>query len=118
MNDYIPLAQLYREAVQNFPFPDLKRSGGAEGTLDDDLRGDGAYSEDFCFMAGQLLKSTIKARGCIECTREGQRVKIVACFWLSVKTGLFGKYSFPKMFVRGEYKRASRQWRLRLETIE
>ena len=91
MDDYIPPKQLYREAVQNFPFPDLKRSGGVEGRLSDEIE-NGLYSEDYSFIAGHLLNNT-------------------------VQTGWFTKTELQPTYVWDEYHIQEKRWRLVLNTI-
>ena len=116
MNDYIPMDQLYREAVQKFPFPDLKRSGGVEDELSNES-GDGLYGERFSFIAGHLLNSAIHAKGYIEITREGNKQSVVAVFWLSIRTGWFTKTELKNLYLRGEYHILKKRWGLMVNTI-
>jgi hypothetical protein len=115
MNDYTPLTLLYREAVQNFPFPDLKRSGGVEGNFSNETE-NALYSESFSFIAGRIESKPIHANGCIEYSGEGGEVKIVALFWLSVKTRWFTQTELGTILM-GEYQIQKKKWRLELTSI-
>lgn len=116
MYDYTSPTQFYREAVQHFPFPDLQRSGGVAGSLSDTSE-DSLYCEEFSFVAGHLIGYPVQASGCIEYSKYGERVKIVALFWLTVNVGWFTKNKLGTSHIWGEYHIQRKTWNLVVNSV-
>lgn len=79
MNDTTP-EHIYRQAVEDFPFPNIQRTGYSHGELEGDEDDILEFCEGFTFTAGTLGNERIKAIGWIELYIEDHVNQITAMF--------------------------------------
>jgi len=75
------LQELFDEALEAIPYPDLQPTSITQGTLDvEDNEEDVEYSEEHTFTAGTLLDEPLEAGGWVELRRDGGEITITAFF--------------------------------------
>lgn len=75
------LQELFDEALEAIPYPDLQPTGITQGTLDIEVEDEPVeYSEEHTFTAGKLLEEPLEAGGWVELRRDDGEVTITAFF--------------------------------------
>lgn len=82
MND-TPLEDIFWEAIEKLPYPDVCSTSCACGDLEQDDPGDIEYSEEFTFTAGKVCNMHIEGGGWIDCRREDGNISITGIFGLA-----------------------------------
>jgi hypothetical protein len=82
MND-TPLEDIFSEAIEKFPFPDLSSTSCTQGDWEQNDLGDVEYSEEFTFHAGTICDMYIEGGGWIDCRKEYGEILITGIFGLA-----------------------------------
>lgn len=97
--DDTPLENIFLEAVDTFPFPNVCSTGCTQGDLEQQNAHDVEYSEEFTFDAGTICNMSIDGGGWIDCRKEDDRVSISGIFALAREDDWKNKRILPD----GEY---------------
>jgi hypothetical protein len=118
--NYTQLENLFEEALNHFPYPDLEPTSCTQGELEPDESGEVDYSEEFTFEVGKLIDQSLIAGGWIDCRRDSEQDEI----WIS---GLFtvardGDWDKGKIFpestgINAFYDSEKKEWELIIDSF-
>lgn len=94
-----PLENTFLEAMEKFPFPNLRSTGCTQGDVEQQSASDVEYSEEFTFDAGTICDMPIEGGGWIDCRKEVDRISIYGIFDLARE----GDWKNQRILPDGEY---------------
>lgn len=105
---------LFQEAIEHFPYPDLSPTSITQGTVEPDESGEIQYAEEFVFEAGKLLKERLLAGGSIELRRdETGALHITAMFGVARNGDWKQGAILPEgTAIQGVYQPETQSWEL------
>jgi len=108
------LQDIFDEALEAIPYPDLQPTSITQGTLDiEDEDEPVEYSEEHTFTAGTLLDEPLEAGGWVELRREDGEVYISALFGVARHGNWNDKEAqvLPECHaIQGQYDLDSKSW--------
>ena len=107
------LRDLFDQALEAIPYPDLQSTSITQGDLDVDDDEDVEYSEEHTFTAGTLLDEPLEAGGWVELRREEGEVTITAFFGVARHGDWHNKDAqvLPESHaIQGQYDLESQAW--------
>ena len=113
-----PLENIFLEAVEKLPFPNVQSTGYSQGDLEQLNAEEAEYSEEFTFDAGTLCNLPIDGGGWIDCHKRDDRISVSGIFGLARDRDWKNKSILPEgEFLQCWYDLTTKTWSCSLDVI-